>query len=199
MNKDQIYAEFNVPKELSAEIDGKFYEEFDAFISSFRREPQAKNKTKIEPCEAKPTILLQYDLNQMWGMRAEIKGGRMMERLTGRDSKGVYYRHGKESGLHPFADRPPHECKEAIEKLAQYEDALEDGRLIILPVKIGDTVYYHSYYSKGVLHGKVKAITIDEHGAIITILNDAGQVIRKPIDKVYTTREEAERAKGVSK
>lgn len=45
-----------------------------------------------------------------------------MDRLTGRDSKGVYYRHGKESGLQMFADRPHHECREAIERLADYED-----------------------------------------------------------------------------
>lgn len=45
-----------------------------------------------------------------------------MDRLTGRDNIGVYYRHGAESGLHPYADRPAHDCKEAIERLAAYED-----------------------------------------------------------------------------
>lgn len=45
-----------------------------------------------------------------------------MERLTGRDNRGVYYRHGMESGLYPYVDRPPHECVEAIERLAEYED-----------------------------------------------------------------------------
>lgn len=45
-----------------------------------------------------------------------------MDRITGRDNIGVYYRHGAESGLHPYADRPRHEYKEAIDRLAAYED-----------------------------------------------------------------------------
>ena len=45
-----------------------------------------------------------------------------MERLTGWDNKGVFYRHGAESGMHSYADRPPHDCREAIERLAAYED-----------------------------------------------------------------------------
>ncbi len=31
---------------------------------------------------------------------------------------------------------------EAIDKLAAYEDAKEQGQLVILPCKVGDTVYY---------------------------------------------------------
>lgn len=32
-------------------------------------------------------------------------------------------------------------CGDAIDKLSAYEDAEEQGRLIILPCKVGDTVY----------------------------------------------------------
>lgn len=33
------------------------------------------------------------------------------------------------------------ECREAVEKLARYEDLEQDGRLLELPCKVGDTVY----------------------------------------------------------
>lgn len=61
-------------------------------------------------------------------------------RLTGRDEKGVYYRHGIESGLQQYADRPPHDCKEAIERLAAYEDTEEQGLMVRLPTVLGETV-----------------------------------------------------------
>ena len=32
-------------------------------------------------------------------------------------------------------------CREAVEKLARYEDLEQDGRLLELPCKVGDTVY----------------------------------------------------------
>lgn len=33
------------------------------------------------------------------------------------------------------------ECREAVEKLARYEDLEQDSRLLELPCKVGDTVY----------------------------------------------------------
>lgn len=52
----------------------------------------------------------------------------MAERLTEYDSHGdVYVKH--------------HDYISAAEKLARYEDLEEQGRLIELPCKIGDTVY----------------------------------------------------------
>ena len=52
----------------------------------------------------------------------------MAERLTEYDSHGdVYVKH--------------HDYISASEKLAHYEDLEEQGRLIELPCKIGDTVY----------------------------------------------------------
>lgn len=33
-------------------------------------------------------------------------------------------------------------CENYIDKLARYEDAEAEGRLVVLPCKVGDTVYY---------------------------------------------------------
>jgi hypothetical protein len=68
MTKDQIYAEFNVPKELSADLDEKFNAEFDAFIGSFRREPTPSKSNPSQCLSNKlsnPRVLLEYDLNQI--------------------------------------------------------------------------------------------------------------------------------------
>ena len=88
--------------------------------------------------------------------------------------------------------------EELYNKLAEYEDAEEEGRLVELPCKVGDTVYFNSYYSKGTLRGEVKAITIDKHGTILTLLTKAKQITRKPIEQVYASEEEAEKTKGES-
>jgi hypothetical protein len=131
-----------------------------------------------------------------------------MERLTGRDSKGVCYRHGKESGLHPFADRPSHECKEAIEKLAKYEDAEEEGRLVIIPCKVGDTVYWaDADIEMCCIHtGVVGAFSVDnEEGKLWCYVRyDDGLRYHHRVDaffgkSVFLTMEEAEKAlKGES-
>ena len=44
-----------------------------------------------------------------------------------------------------------------IDKLAAYEDAEEQGRLVILPCKVGDTVYYLDPYD-GIMNGKITMI-----------------------------------------
>ena len=53
-----------------------------------------------------------------------------MKRLTRRFENGRAYRH---RGVTPA---------EAIQKLAEYEDAEEQGLLVRLPCKLGDTVYW---------------------------------------------------------
>lgn len=45
-----------------------------------------------------------------------------MDRLTGWNCGKVFYRHGKESGIQTYADSPPHDCVEVVERLAAYED-----------------------------------------------------------------------------
>lgn len=76
-----------------------------------------------------------------------------MERLTERTADGILVKENhSENGLRTFYQcfgRKPNanysNCEEgycAMEKLATYEDAEEQGLLLRLPCKVGDTVYH---------------------------------------------------------
>ena len=75
-----------------------------------------------------------------------------MERLTERTADGILVKENYEKEslktLYPCYGEKPNSyytnCEEgycAMEKLADYEDAEEQGRLVKLPCKVGDTVY----------------------------------------------------------
>lgn len=65
-----------------------------------------------------------------------------MERLTDskRNSDGTAS--SKESLIDIEHDRPSAYCGEILTKLADYEDLEEQGRLLALPCKIGDRLYW---------------------------------------------------------
>lgn len=112
------------------------------------------------------------------------KGEKMAERLTNRD---------KEIPL-PNPDNAVFWAR-VQEKLARYEDAEADGRLIVLPAKVRDTVYL--VYSDGTLaEHKISFISSGynnefqfhfEHMTGCAGMNDFGIWI-------FTSREEAETA-----
>lgn len=56
-------------------------------------------------------------------------------------SDGYYAISGEEN----FDDQNENYCGAAIDKLAEYEDAEEQGRLIVLPCKLGTTVYFIAF------------------------------------------------------
>ena len=75
-----------------------------------------------------------------------------MERLTQRTADGIlvkenYEKESLKTLYSCYGEKPnPHytNCEEgycAMEKLADYEDAEEQGRYVKLPCKVGDTVY----------------------------------------------------------
>ena len=70
-----------------------------------------------------------------------------MERLTFRTELGVSIDKEEDCPTCSICcncDLPPRKCKyisDALEKLADYEDLEEQGRLAKLPCKVGDTVY----------------------------------------------------------
>lgn len=70
-----------------------------------------------------------------------------MERLTFRTELGVSIDKEEDCPTCSICwdcDIPPRKClyiKDALEKLADYEDLEEQGRLIKLPCKVGDTVW----------------------------------------------------------
>ena len=116
-----------------------------------------------------------------------------MDRLTNRDCNGEAY---------IFDDVLSYQ---AIDKLAAYEDAEEHGRLIILPCKVGDTVWVHeekinSYFEvcKFAEKKKVIGFKIDKEGLLVIACDDIFGWESRPLhpQQVYNTREEAEAALG---
>ena len=100
--------------------------------------------------------------------------------------------------------------QQLIDKLARYEDLEEQGRLIELPCKIGDTVYYintHnrlSLFKNTVYEAKVARFVTTRYGTsiVIQIRNEYGCTELYSEDNynktVFLTKEEAEAAlKGV--
>lgn len=88
-----------------------------------------------------------------------------MERLTDskRNSDGTAS--SKESLIDIEHDRPSAYCGEILTKLADYEDLEEQGRLLALPCKIGDRLYWIDDEDE-----KVQAIGIDKDGDIFVML-----------------------------
>jgi hypothetical protein len=85
---------------------------------------------------------------------------------------------------------------EAIDKLAAYEDAEEQGRLVILPCKVGDTIYV--IFDGKIWDGKVYRISYSDYYGKITATAWVKQGISAAFEHfgktVFLTREEAEAA-----
>ena len=87
-----------------------------------------------------------------------------------------------------------------MNKLAFYEDAEEEGRLVVLPCNVGDTVFAELSYDGGCSEidtGKVFAIGIDERGTMwVSVRFESGLKYHYPFDNigkdVFLTRTEAE-------
>ena len=113
-----------------------------------------------------------------------------MERLTKR----------KQDGRVGFAvSGTPSEnmCKFPIvlDKLCEYEDLEEDGRLIKLPCKVGDKIWV-PFIDGDIAVLRVQSITIGPTGKVILNLNDypLNKVWGDEIGKtIYLSKEEAEK------
>ena len=73
-----------------------------------------------------------------------------------------FKKHYFENGLSAYDGLP-------IDRLAELENKIEQGRLIELPCKVGDTAYCANYGDKGwrILKGYVNEINIDMNGIYI--------------------------------
>ena len=97
-------------------------------------------------------------------------------------------------------------CVKVIDKLGEYEDAEENGLLVRLPCKVGDTVYYINtvphiaLYQNTIYKAEVARIVTTHLGTsiVIQIHNDYGCTEIPNINDigktVFLTREEAEQA-----
>ena len=82
----------------------------------------------------------------------------------------------------------------AINRLAELEDAIEDERLVELPCKVGDNIYYLDEYRKIIRERTVAGFEVV--GDNVSILTNYGDVIIQPdfIEKIaFLTRAEAEK------
>ena len=98
--------------------------------------------------------------------------------------------------------------QEAIDRLAYYKDMEEQGRLVVLPCKVGDTVYiteprfYNYELHEGVQKGICEGYTMhDEYGWVVKVKLEKGEPhtlyyynFSKFGKTVFLTREEAEQA-----
>lgn len=73
-----------------------------------------------------------------------------------------------------------------LEKLAEYEDAEEQGKLIILPCRVGDTVY--TACSWGIESGVVGSIEIFDDRIFV---NNVHGAMMAEAHNVFLTKEEA--------
>lgn len=123
-----------------------------------------------------------------------------MERLTNRTANGTVYT-GSVIDADIVGVNYPTYIGEAVDKLANYEDTEEQGLLIRLPCKIGETLYFThdkrviasevlsvKYHAEAENHGVFirERVTIDVEGVPAEIdFCDIGKT-------VFLTREEAE-------
>jgi hypothetical protein len=127
-----------------------------------------------------------------------------MERLTKRDFSRITYNERRSIMCSSYCDNCSQgagNCKTAknmIKKLATYEDLEEQGLLVRLPCKVGDTVYVPTRVL--VSEFKITAIFCDIHGTYFYWLFYCGIYERtsgfseRDIGKtVFLTREEAEK------
>lgn len=112
-----------------------------------------------------------------------------MERLTQKSDTMIWL---KDQGLKiEPCEMNAHHCRMILEKLAEYEDLEEQGLLVRLPCKVGDTMYDIVGKPLRIVEHKVDAFHIDRKGFHLQIIN--GVLEKKQEEKVYFSREEAEK------
>lgn len=103
------------------------------------------------------------------------------------------------SGKDCFDDQDENYSGAAIDKLAEYEDAEEQGKLVILPCKLGDSVWFIPKYNGKVLgmilEDKVQMIGVTSKGVHLKLRNNHDHNKMYMLGKtVFLTKEEAEAA-----
>lgn len=127
-----------------------------------------------------------------------------MSRLTFRGHKGYGLLKGKSCSYasHSFdcqLDEGVKLLDAAFEKLTQYEDLEEQGRLIELPCKVGDIVYAPIDFENKIFEGKVKSFEYNDIKKcwLVKISTSKGLCYEKIRDfgkKIFISYKEAEKA-----
>lgn len=121
-----------------------------------------------------------------------------MERLTQKSDKMIWF---KDQGLKiEPCEMNSHHCRMILEKLADYEDLEEQGLLVRLPCKVGDTVYVPTRNFVSELRITLVSIDTNDMAMYFSWLLNSG--IYPNLDgfsgyelgkTVFLTREEAEK------
>lgn len=120
-----------------------------------------------------------------------------MERLTKRDFSRITYNERRSIMCSSYCDncsKGTGDCntmKKMINRLAELEDLEEQGLLVRLPCKVGDTMYDIVGKPLRIVEHKVDAFHIDKKGFHLQIIN--GVLEKKQEAKVYFSREEAKK------
>lgn len=116
-----------------------------------------------------------------------------MERLTSKDENGHYHLRQAKRLANSYATKQVL----IIQEIGKYEDAEEDGRLLILPCRSGDTVYYIDHDTAHDRR-KIKSGTVWQFGyenyLWLSVSVSKNKVVILKSDLIYTTREAAEQA-----
>lgn len=95
-------------------------------------------------------------------------------------------------GDHAFMTK---DCEKTIDKLARYEDAEEQGRLIVLPCAVGDKVYWVPDLTGDlILTDTVSAICLYRGNRFRLVLPKLDSEPIYPNAHLFISREEAEKA-----
>ena len=81
-----------------------------------------------------------------------------------------------------------------IKKLAEYETAEEEGRLVVLPCKVGDTVYFPNKYAEIIIPFTIVEFCMFKDEYAIIDDSDNEYKIEDFGKAVFLTHEEAEKA-----
>lgn len=122
---------------------------------------------------------------------------REVEQVTERLTEKIMV--SKDGEILGYRIKPFHE-RQATQKLAEYENAEEEGRLVVLPCKVGDTVYLIDdidcvFERESIVTG----IEIDEDGVTIMIqdespISSSGYDIQDFGETIFLNRDVAEKA-----
>ena len=125
-----------------------------------------------------------------------------MERLTERTEFGIVGNNGRVTNypLYKVADDDPLDHNivgQCFNKLADYEDAEEDGLLLQLPCKVGDKVYNlipRIKKANNFQENEITVIKIYKDSVYIFFKNGLAKDIKQIGKTVFLTQEEAEQA-----
>ena len=85
--------------------------------------------------------------------------------------------------------------KEKLTALAEFEDKIEQGTLIELPCKVGDTIYWTSSNNRDIIAAVVNKISFTKYDRIILLVEEkgVGEYSIPLVWDIFLTREEAEK------